>query len=51
MVISTSSFCFREVREGIFVVLSNTRMTQKSLLVAGDTFALRGNGDCNISSL
>ena len=30
---------------GVFVPPSNKRMTQKSLPVPGDTFALRGNGD------
>ena len=30
---------------GFFVHRSNKRMTQKSLPVPGDTFALRGNGD------
>ena len=40
-----SSFCSREGGGGRFVPPLNKRMTQKSLPVPGDTFALRGNGD------
>ena len=49
VVISTSSFCFREGRGDLCPSFEHKDDT-KSLPLPGDTFALRGNTDCDISS-